>query len=98
MEKLKFAQEGHMHQGDTQWFKLTELPKNLKKIEKQFVAASERSGSFHGLFGNYDMYEIEEGFIVDVKDKCILNHSLKQFIEGISMDQVKEFIYLSHLL
>ena len=96
MEKLKFAQEGHMHQGDTQWFKLTELPKNLKKIEKQFVAASERSGSFHGLFGNYDMYEIEEGFIVDVKDKCILNHSLKQFIEGISMDQVKELPKKDH--
>ena len=86
---MKFANEGNLHQGDVEMFKLLELPLNLKKIEKQFVAASEKSGSFHALFGDYDMYEVSDGFVVDVKNDCILNHSLRQFIEGISMDEVK---------
>ena len=85
---MKFTGENH-HQGDVQMFRLAELPSGVKKCEKQFVAASERSGSFHALFGDYDMYETEDGFVVDVKNTCILNHSLKQFIEGISMDDVK---------
>ena len=85
---MKFTGKGFM-QGDTQWFELAELPKGLKKVEKQFVAASERSGSFHALFGDYDIYQVEDGFVVDVKDTSILNHSLKQFIEGISMDDAK---------
>lgn len=87
MEKLKFK-GNNLHQGDTQWFELLELPRHIEKCQKQFVAASEQSGSFHALFGNYDMYQLEDGFIVDVKDTCILNHSLKQFVEGVSMDEV----------
>ncbi len=81
------------HQGDTQWFKLDKLPKGLKKVEKQFIAASERSGSFHALFGNYDMYEVEDmpsSYVLDVKDECVLNHSLEAELDKIpGMDEVK---------
>lgn len=70
------------HQGDCQFFGITSVPSSAKKIEKQFVAASERSGSFHALFGNYDMYEVEDGFVIDAKEECVLNHSLKQVLEG----------------
>jgi hypothetical protein len=80
--KLKF--EGtNFHQGDSQFFKLEALPKGLKKIEKRYIAASERSGSFHALFGKYDMYELEDGgVVVDVQEECILNHSLKEVLQG----------------
>lgn len=78
------------HQGDTQWFSIDTIPSNAKKVEKQFLAASERSGSFHALFGDYDMYEVEEGFVIDVKDECVLNHSLKTELEKVpGMDEVK---------
>jgi hypothetical protein len=76
------------HQGDTQWYSIDEIPLNSKKIEKQFIAASERSGSFHALFGNYDMYELEDGFAIDVKEECILNHSLKEHLKNTSMNNV----------
>ena len=65
------------HQGDTQWFQIDGIPANAKRIEKQFLAESERSGSMHALFGNYEQYEVEGGFVLDVKDECVLNHSLK---------------------
>jgi hypothetical protein len=83
--------KNNFHQGDTQWFGITKVPKNAKKIEKQFVAASERSGSFHALFGNYDMYEVENGFVIDAKEDCILNHSLKKDLEGsgVSLSESK---------
>jgi len=79
------------HQGDTQWFTLESIPSNVKKVEKQFIAASERSGSFHALFGDYDMYEVDGGFIIDAKDDCILNHSLQQELDKINqnLDEVK---------
>ncbi len=80
--KLKFTNVS-FHQGDVQFFKLDELPKSIKKVEKQFIAASERSGSFHALFGNYDIYEYPEGgFVIDVHDECILNHSLESELTG----------------
>lgn len=72
------------HQGDTQWFRISKIPSNAKKVEKQFIAASERSGSFHALMGNYDMYEHEGGFIINAKDECILNHSLQKDLESIN--------------
>jgi len=79
------------HQGDTQWFEINDIPKNAKKINKQFIAASEKSGSFHALFGNYDMYEVEDGFVIDAKEDCIINHSLKHILEGtgVSLNDVK---------
>jgi hypothetical protein len=88
MSKLKFSNVS-FHQGDVQFFQLKELPSDVKKVEKQFIAASERSGSFHALFGNYDIYEFPEGgFIVDVHDECVLNHSLQSELLGtkVSMD------------
>ena len=76
-------------QGDVEIFQIKSLPTNAKKVDKQFIAASERSGSFHALFGNYDMYEVENGFCIDVKDPCVLNHSLQKELDGITMDNVK---------
>jgi hypothetical protein len=78
------------HQGDVQFFKIKELPDGLKKTKKQFIAESERSGSCHALFGNYDIYEYENGnFVVDVHEECILNHSLKAELlgEGVTMEK-----------
>lgn len=85
----KLTQIGH--QGDTQWFSIKDIPASAKKVEKQFIAASERSGSFHALFGNYDMYEIEGGFIIDAKEECILNHSLSEVLKktGVSLNEAK---------
>lgn len=62
-----------------------------KKVEKQFIAASEKSGSFHALFGNYDLYEVEDGFVVDAKEDCIINHSLKQVLQGtgVTLNEAK---------
>ena len=77
------------HQGDTQWYAIDCIPENAKKVEKQFIAASEQSGSFHALFGVYDQYEMEDGFILDVKEECVLNHSLQQHLNGVTMDDVK---------
>jgi hypothetical protein len=87
---MKFT-NNNQFQGDTQWFELQELPKGLKKIEKQFIAASEKSGSFHALFGNYDMYEAEGGFVIDAKEDCILNHSLESLLKGtgVSLSDAK---------
>jgi hypothetical protein len=79
------------HQGDTQWYEITKLPKNAKKVEKQFIAASEKSGSFHALFGNYDLYEVEDGFVVDAKEECIINHSLQSVLQGtgVTLNEAK---------
>lgn len=78
------------HQGDVQAFQIEQIPANAKKIEKQFLAESERSNSFHALFGNYDQYECEDGSIIlDVKEECILNHSLKQHLNGLTMNEHK---------
>lgn len=79
------------HQGDTQWFEITSIPENAKKIEKQFIAASERSGSFHALFGDYTLYSIDNGFIVDAKQDCVINHSLKSTLEqnNVSLNEAK---------
>lgn len=63
------------HQGDTQWFSIDGVPKNAKKVKKQFIAASEKSGHVHALSGNYDMYEVEDGFVVEVHEDSILNHT-----------------------
>lgn len=68
------------HQGDTQWFTVDGIPSNAKKITKQFIAASEKSGHVHALSGNYDMYECEDGFIVDVKEDSVLNHTANNLL------------------
>ena len=79
------------HQGDSQFFGIAKVPKGAKKIEKRYIAASERSGSFHALFGDYDMYEHEDGFVIDAHDECILNHSLQQLLQGtgVTLDKAQ---------
>jgi hypothetical protein len=76
------------HQGDTQWFSIIEIPKEAKRIDKKFIAASEQSGSVHVLCGKYDMYEFENGFCVDVLEDCKINHTFAQNVtfESISKD------------
>jgi hypothetical protein len=88
-KSLKFENVS-FHQGDVQFFKVTEVPNGVKKIEKQFIAASERSGSFHALFGNYDIYEYDKGgFVIEAHEECILNHSLQSELQalGVTMDK-----------
>lgn len=77
------------HQGDVQMYKVNCVPTSAKKVEKQFIAASERSGSFHAAFGNYDLYEHEGGFVLDAKDNCIMNHSLQAELDSITLSDVK---------
>lgn len=84
---MKFT-GNNFHQGDTQWFSLAQIPTSAKKVEKQFIAASERSGSFHALFGDYDQYEVDGGFVIEAKGECILNHSLQEHLPS-NMDNAK---------
>lgn len=83
-------------QGDVQIYSIDAIPKNAKKIDKQFIAASEQSGSVHALFGNYNQYQVEDGFVIDVKKDCILNHSLQKDLAGVSMNKVKELPKKDH--
>lgn len=75
------------HQGDCQFFIIDAIPTTAKKINKTFVAESERSGSMHALCGDYEMYVDEDaapgGFIIDAKTDCILNHSLQRELASI---------------
>jgi len=87
-KELEFT-ENCFHQGDVQWFEIKNLPNNPKRIKKQFIAASEKSGSVHALFGDYDMYEADGGFIIDVKKECVLNHSLLKDVETTSLNDKK---------
>lgn len=68
------------HQGDTQWATIDSIPKNAKKVNKTFIARSEKTGSVHALSGNYDMYEVEDGFVMDCKEDCILNHTFESLV------------------
>lgn len=88
---MKFLNK-NFHQGDVQLFAVDRLPEGIQKVEKQFIAASERSGSFHALFGNYDMYSNEDGtMVLDVKEDCVLNHSLETELRrsGVDMNHAK---------
>lgn len=87
---MKFTGKS-IHQGDVQCFEINSIPTKAKKVEKQFIAASERSGSFHALFGEYDMYEVENGFVIDAKEDCIINHSLQEILKGtgVSLNEAK---------
>ncbi len=79
----------HGHQGDTQWFEIDAVPADAKSVQKQFIAASERSGSFHALFGDYNQYDVDGGVIIETKGECVLNHSLKEYLGTSSMDEAK---------
>ncbi|WP_099365424.1 hypothetical protein [Sphingobacterium sp. 1.A.4] len=64
------------HQGDIQWFKIDKVPSEARKVNKKFISTSEHSASFHALFGDYDMYDLYNSFIIETKEDCILNHSI----------------------
>ena len=68
------------HQGDTQWYQTEEITSSAKKIDKRFLAKSEKTGSVHALFGDYDLYEIENGFVINAHEECILNHTFESNI------------------
>ena len=69
------------HQGDTQWFEITEIPANAVKTEKKFIARSERSGSVHALSGNYDMYDMPDGGVcIETHEECVLNHAYEAVV------------------
>lgn len=75
---MKFTGKNNLHQGDTQFFSIDCLPKNAKKIEKTFIAKSEKSGHAHALCGDYELFELpnEEGHVIVVgTDGCTLNHT-----------------------
>jgi hypothetical protein len=74
------------HQGDTQWYAIDEIPSEAKPTDKKFIASSERSGSVHALCGNYDMYDVEGGVVIDVKEDCILNHSFEKYMNEKALD------------
>lgn len=78
MKKSTFNGVFAGHQGDVQIFSLNEIPKEAKKIEKTFIAKSEKSGHAHALCGDYEIYELPEqkGHIIKVgSDGCTLNHT-----------------------
>jgi hypothetical protein len=65
---------------DTQWFTIDTIPSNAVKADKQFIAASEKTGNVHALSGNYDMYSYDDGFVIDVHEDCVLNHTDKNLL------------------
>ena len=76
---MAFVKEGiNFHQGDVQFFSVDSIPASAKKVEKNFIAKSERSGHAHAACGNYELYEMEngEGFYMKVGEGgAALNHS-----------------------
>jgi hypothetical protein len=92
--KLQFTGE-NSHQGDVQLFGIAKLPDGVKKIEKRFIAASERSGHVHVLCGEYEMYEkegVDGVFVVVGKEGCTLNHSAIKSLtkEAMERNEAKE--------
>jgi hypothetical protein len=73
-------------QGDVQLFEITKIPQYAKLINKQFLAKSEKSGSLHAVFGKYNQYEVEGGFVLDVKEESILNHTLESILNQSGID------------
>jgi hypothetical protein len=84
---MEFIQQ-YGHQGDTQWFEIdpNTIPEDAKKVDKQFIAESERSGSCHALCGDYDMLELPEqrGFVIKTNGECVLNHTLKSNLRSMN--------------
>lgn len=74
---MKFTNKFNSHQGDVQILSIDAVPAEAKKIEKTFIAKSEKSGHAHALCGDYELYELEgKGHIIKVgTDGCTLNHT-----------------------
>lgn len=84
------------HQGDTQWYTIDKLPKSAKKVDKRFIAQSEVSGNVHALCGDYDMYETEDGFIINAKKDCVLNHTAQAELSQKAFREAKELPMRDH--
>lgn len=75
---MKFTTENNLHQGDCQFFSIEKIPTDAKKIEKTFIAKSEKSGHAHALCGDYELFELPDnrGHVIKVgSDGCTLNHT-----------------------
>lgn len=74
---MEFTNEFKGHQGDCQIFSVKKIPENAKKIEKTFIAKSEKSGHTHAMCGDYELFEVTGGHVVNVGTAgCILNHTM----------------------
>jgi hypothetical protein len=79
-----------LHQGDTQWFELKNLPEGVKKIEKDYIAKSEKSGHAHGLCGDYEMFTMDGfngHFIAVGSDGATLNHAAYEALNKQTMNK-----------
>ena len=75
---LNFNSKFNAHQGDVEIFSIDTLPTGINKIEKTFIAKSEKSGHCHAMCGDYSLYELpdDNGFVIEVgTDGCTLNHT-----------------------
>jgi len=64
------------HQGDVQLLSIDSVPSDAKRIAKTFIAKSEKSGHAHAMCGDYELFELEQGFVIKVgHDGCTLNHT-----------------------
>lgn len=73
---MEFTDQFNAHQGDVQIFSIKSVPHNSKKIEKTFIAKSEKSGHAHALCGDYDIYTVDGGHVIEVgTDGATLNHT-----------------------
>lgn len=93
---LEFSEsEVPSHHGDVQLFPLTKLPSGVSKVDKRFIAASERSGHCHVLCGDYEMFEkpgTDGVFVLVGTDGCTLNHAKLQTLtpQVMSKNQITE--------
>lgn len=58
----------------THYEKIRKINKRTRR--KKFFAKSEKTLHCHAMCGDYDLYEVEDGFVIDVGDEgCILHHT-----------------------
>lgn len=94
---LKLNGKFQAHHGDVQIFSVDAIPSNAKKVENTFIAKSERSGHAHALCGDYDMYEVDGGFLVEIKDnEAILNHAAYSLLTEKTMKEPKSLPIADH--
>lgn len=97
MKTLKFTNLYQAHQGDVQIFSISGIPSSAKKIEKTFIAKSEKSGHAHALCGDYELYEVDGGHVIKVgTDGCTLNHTAYQNLTPQYWDKNKALTIADH--
>lgn len=99
MKTMKFTKDFQAHQGDVQIFSVDSVPSSAKKIEKTFIAKSEKSGHAHAMCGDYELFELPEqkGFVIKVgTDGCTLNHTAYQNLTPQYWDKNKALKIADH--